>query len=70
MSNRKWHGWSIRTASSSREIGVAPLPDRKQLCLYLLEDGSFEPLAYFRTEEKATKCMSMLDALAEGNGKR
>lgn len=46
-------------------LGVDKFPDRKQKCLYIMRGNVVEPLAYFRSDEKAKQCQDFLDLLFE-----
>jgi hypothetical protein len=59
MSGEEWHGWT--TAGMTLHVG--PLPGRKSICLYRLDESVIRPLAYFPDEAKARECLQFLDAL-------
>lgn len=54
---RDWHGW--RTPAGTLHIG--PLPQRKSVCLYLIQGSVMSVKAYFRDEDSARELMSFLD---------
>jgi len=67
----EWHGWKIKDSlGESTTLGVCEFPDRKTPCLYAQNgaDFSIEPLAYFRTAEKAQKFLDLLDIIATNQG--
>jgi len=52
-------------AAKERAIYIGNLPGRKQVCLYAVDSGVLDVLAYFKTHEKAQKALDWLDDLAD-----
>jgi len=52
-------------AAKERAIYIGNLPGRKQVCLYAVDSGVLDILAYFKTHEKAQKALDWLDDLAD-----
>jgi len=49
--------------AKERAIYIGNLPGRKQVCLYAVDSGVLDVLAYFKTHEKAQKALDWLDDL-------
>jgi hypothetical protein len=61
MSEVEYHGWTAR----GRTIHVGPLPGRKSITLYRMDDdgSTIDVLAYFRDEDSAWRFLGDMDAL-------
>lgn len=55
-----WHGWNV----DGKTLYVGPLPGRKSVCLYTLENNTIRTLAFFKSERLAQDCLERLDVLA------
>ncbi len=62
-----WHGWGFSNEKTALHIGK--LPNRKQVCLYIIEGSVLEPLAYFRTEESARRALALIEHLLGFGGR-
>jgi len=66
MQNNEFKGRSLAIGDES--IAVGRLPGRKQVALYQVRGSVLEPLAYFKTEEKARATIDWLMRLAGAVG--
>lgn len=58
-----WHGFEF--GDDKTQLFIGPLPGRKSICLYAIDDDGVSVLAFFKTKEKAEKALSLLDRLAD-----
>lgn len=58
-----WCTWSIAADDTAGTLGIGPLPDRKQIGLYLMQGNTFSVLAYFKDEDKARQAVAWIDAM-------
>ncbi len=66
MSESQFKGRSLSIGEES--IAVGRLPGRKQVALYQVRGSVLEPLAYFKSEEKARIAIDWLLRLANAVG--
>ena len=50
------------------QIYIGRLPGRKQMCLTLIQNSGFKPIAYFRQVEDAEYMIELLNLLAKPQG--
>jgi len=58
------YAYRLDKEKEERAIYVGNLAGRKQVCLYVVDGGTLDVLAYFKTHEKAQKALDWLDYLA------
>ena len=54
-----------RFGTEKKSIYIGNLPHRKQVCLYVVDNGILDVLAYFKTHEKAQTALDWLDVLTD-----
>ncbi len=68
----EWHGWSRvnrydgvyhHTEQAHPTLHIGHIPGRTQAALYMVEDATLIPLAWFKTEEDAQRTMTLIDYL-------
>ena len=61
----KFPGRGYESITAEKSIYIGNLPGRKQVCLYVVDAGILDVLAYFKTHEKAQQALNWLDTLSE-----
>lgn len=53
-----WHGWEFRDGT---KLHIGPVPTRKSVCIYTVEDSVMHVIAYCRSEEEGRRLLRFLD---------
>ena len=64
MKKYRWYGFTIQHEGGEESLHIGNLPGRKRVCLYRVQGGVLESLAYFDSEAKAYDALRMISILA------